>query len=174
MVNAINGQGHGNISRVLPQSSLPSVTDETTEPAQDPSHPGKGKAGAPGQIAKEMLGGTPPEGFSLGNLVSLIAHNDTEGAQNLVNSLTSPPAEEPETGGEVEIVTDLPETTGPTIPLPTSDQNTIETVATVGNSEEAEELGMSSEETISLIPEATSDASLLDLFETPAEEDGTV
>jgi hypothetical protein len=167
MVNAINGQGHGHVTRTLPQSSLPSATKETTEPVQELSRPGKGNAGAPGQLAKQMLGGPPPVGFSLGNLVSLIAQNDMEGAQSLVNSLAPPPAEEPKISSEIAVEIESPETTDPTIPLPIKDQSTIDTVAVVESTEKAEE-------TASLSSDATSETSLLDLFEIPAEEEGTI
>ncbi len=180
MVNAVNGQGNGHFTRALPQPSQLSTTEETTEPVQELSRPGKGKAGAPGQLAKQMLGGTPPAGFSLGNLVSLIAQGDMEGAQSLVNNLTPPPAEEPEISSESAVETALPETMDPAIPLPEDDQSVIEAVAAAEDTEDAEvivapeEASAPSQENISLNSDATSEASLLDLFEPPIEEESTV
>jgi|GEM_PF-4879523 len=176
MVNAVNGHGNGQYTGTLSQSNQPSAPTET---AQETSRPGKGKAGAPGQLAKQMLGGTPPPGFSLGNLVSIIAHGDMEGAQNLVNSLTPPPAEEPIIDSESTEEAALAETTDPNVLLSDVDQSGVETIAVSEDNEETEvttapeESSAAVEEPISLNSDVVSEASLLDLFEAVVEEDVT-
>ena len=171
MVNAVNGPGQGHYISAFSQPNQTSATGETTEAVEEPSHPGKGKAGAPGQIAKQMLGGTPPAEFALGNLVSLIAHGDMEGAQNLVNSLTAPPAEEPETGGDVAGVITEPEVSDPVAVLPVSDETVIEVTEAAGT---AEETGATVGEAIILSPDTDSETSLLDLFDSAADDEETV
>ncbi len=166
MVSAVNGHGQGHASNISTPLTQPSTTEETTEALQGQSHPGKGKAGAPGQMAKQMLGGTPPAGFSLGNLVSLIAHGDMDGAQNLVNSLTPPPSEEPATVGE-----DMEE-----IPVP--DISDIEGTLIEGAEDIAEDIVTEetapiTTEDVSLIPDSSQETSILDLFDASAAVEET-
>ncbi|MBL4906108.1 MAG: hypothetical protein JKX94_01545 [Sneathiella sp.] len=174
MVNTISGHGHGqgNQVRVFPKSEPSQSVEGATEPVQQQNHPGRGKAGAPGQLAKQMLGGTPPAGFALGNLVSLIAHGDMDGAQNLVNELTPPAVEEPAADsadvpiaeeGVAEVVVaplDSPEEEGAiSEPVVTEPESvSVESEETV-----AEEI--TDETAILLTPETDGDPSILDLFE---------
>lgn len=162
MVSAVNGHGHGHASNIPTSLSQPSTTEEITEPSQGQSHPGKGKAGAPGQMAKQMLGGTPPAGFSLGNLVSLIAQGDMDGAQNLVNSLTPPSVEEPVTVGEGAEEIQAPDISDIEGTLIEGTEDTAEAIAT-------EETAPIATEDVSLIPESSQETSILDLFDASAE-----
>lgn len=176
MVNAVNGHGHGHVSNAFTQPNQPTAAEETAEPSQVQSHPGKGKAGAPGQVAKQMLGGTPPAGFSLGNLVSLIAHGDMDGAQNLVNSLAPPPAEQPDIVDESaeEILT--PDTTAIDGTLVEGEEGAAVALLPDDIPEEnvaSEETAPIVSEDVNLNPDSSQESSLLDLFDTPDQVEET-
>ncbi|WP_169569301.1 hypothetical protein [Sneathiella limimaris] len=187
MVNSVHGNGHGHAARFV--SPTPQVTNSEETAEATPTHPGKGKAGAPGQLAKEMLGGTRPPGFALGNLVSLIAHGDLEGAQSLAASVTAPPpSEDPAPspdGVDESVIGDIAspdETTEET-----SDAAPLETAATTEETPSEEEAGealaapttendpVNSDAEIALAGlQETSEDSLVDLFSSSEEDTNPV
>lgn len=174
MVNAVNGHGYGHHVGAYSQTSQPTPDGENTEVVQEQVHPGKKNAGAPGQMAKQMLDGAPPAGFALGSLVSLIAQGDMEGAQNLVNSLTPPPpvpAEEPALGDEVADLAVAPES----LEAVTTASSAVETVVEVTETTEmVEGAGVVAQDAIDLSAGSSDETTILDLFDSLAGGEETV
>lgn len=117
MVGIVNGQehGHNRYNGILSKVKQSPDLENTVDPDQQQQHSGKGKEGAPGQQAKRLLGGSPPIGFTLGNLVSLIAQGDLTAAQQLVDGVNSPPTPLPIVEEDSAILINPPELLDPDI-----------------------------------------------------------
>lgn len=175
MVNAVNG--HGNGPHVSPYSGTnqpsPTAEDGTSAPSGETTHPGKGKAGAPGQVAKQMLDGAPPAGFALGSLVSLIAQGDMEGAESLVNSLTPPPpAEEPVVGDEATAPAAPPE--GGETPTTVAAVVEVPQTAPTEPTEPVDGASAPAAEVVDLGTDSGEETSIVDLFDTSSGDEEAV